>query len=53
MKGTKRMKMSQIVFFPPPMSRRRKTSPMMTISSQNHITHRKKMSMVQRMSRNG
>ncbi len=46
-------KIVQSTFFPPLASWRRKRSAKTVIRSQNQITHAKKMSIVQRMSRNG
>ena len=45
--------MIQSVFDPPPMSLRRKMSAKTVIRIQIQITNRKKMNIVQRMSRNG
>jgi hypothetical protein len=53
MNGRKMMKISQMVFFPPPMSRRRNTSLITMISIQNQITHAKMIRIVQRTSRKG
>ena len=46
-------KIDHSTFAPPPMSRRRKRSAKTVIRIQNQITHAKKMSIVQTMSRNG
>ena len=51
--GSTITKMIQSVFAPPPMSWRRKTSAKTVMSSQNQMIQQKKMSIVQRTSRNG
>ena len=51
--GRKITRMNQPVFPHPEMSCRRKRSPKIRNSSVNQITQAKKMSIVQRMSRNG
>ena len=47
------MKISQSVFAPPPMSRRRKMSPMILNKSMNHATQTKNTSIDQSTPKNG